>query len=251
MDVNEKIKLLAETMSGYTVIVDTTNGANVRLDKTAMPCILIFIQDTGEYLATNSHYRDSVNIRVAFLNKIPKGFTEDDVKSMRYILKQDMILFYHKLKYDFQFSINNNSVKYELAYDEMDANLIGVVFNDNIKERVGINLACETPDSIGEISSSMSFCQKVSECSVITTINEEILELQENSSIFEEEIFLNVDGSATTNLLFAPVNKSINVYNGSGMRLTNTIDYTISGNIITWKYTFESTTIVVNYKKPI
>lgn len=179
MDINAKIKLIAETMSGYTVLVDSSNGANVQLSKIQMPCILIFIQDAGEVLSANSHYRDSVNIRVAFLNKIPKGFKESDVETMRYALKQDMVILYHKLKFDFQFKINNETVRYEIVYDEFDDNLIGVVFNDNIKERVGLNLACDVPDSHGELPSSPSFCQKVSECSSIITINELIEGLQE------------------------------------------------------------------------
>jgi hypothetical protein len=142
MDINAKIKLIAETMTGYSVVVDTSNGANVELSKITMPCILVFIQETGEFVSNNSHYRDSVNIRVAVLSKMPKGFKESDVETMRYELKQDMISLYHKLKFDFQFKINGDSLRYEIVYDEFDDNLLGVVFNDNIKERVGINLQC-------------------------------------------------------------------------------------------------------------
>lgn len=179
MDINAKIKLIADTMSGYTVLVDSSNGANVQLSKIQMPCILIFIQDTGEVLSANSHYRDSVNIRVAFLNKIPKGFKESDVETMRYELKQDMFILFHKLKFDFQFKTNTESLRYEIVYDEFDDNLIGVVFNDNIKERVGLNLSCDVPDSHGELPSSPSFCQKVSECPSIVSINELIEGLQD------------------------------------------------------------------------
>lgn len=179
MDINAKIKLIAETMTGYSVVVDTSNGANVELSKITMPCILVFIQETGEFASNNSHYRDSVNIRVAFLNKMPKGFKESDVEAMRYALKQDMVILYHKLKFDFQFKINNETVRYEIVYDEFDDNLLGVVFNDNIKERVGLNLACDVPDSHGELPSSPSFCQKVSECSSIVSINELIEGLQD------------------------------------------------------------------------
>lgn len=46
MDINAKIKLIAETMTGYSVVVDTSNGANVELSKITMPCILVFIQET-------------------------------------------------------------------------------------------------------------------------------------------------------------------------------------------------------------
>lgn len=179
MDINAKIKLIAETMTGYSVVVDTSNGANVELSKITMPCILVFIQETGEFASNNSHYRDSVNIRVAFLNKMPKGFKESDVETMRYELKQDMVILYHKLKFDFQFKINNETVRYEIVYDEFDDNLLGVVFNDNIKERVGLNLACDVPDSHGELPSSPSFCQKVSECSSIISINEMLDSLQQ------------------------------------------------------------------------
>lgn len=180
MDINEKIKLIAETITGYSVIVDTDNGANVEIAKTPMPCILIFIQETGEFDTKNSHYRDSVNIRIAFLNLMPKGFKESDVETNRYALKQDMVLLYHKLKYDFQFKTNVDKVKYEIVYDEYDDNLIGVVFSDNVSERVGRNLACETVDSIGTVPTEISFCDRVSECGTIISIQEllESLETQ-------------------------------------------------------------------------
>lgn len=142
MDVNAKLKLIAETMSGYTVIVDTSNGANVNLDKITMPCILIFVQESGEYNAANSHYRDSVNIRISLLNKMPKGFIESDVDVKRSTLKNDMITLHYMLKNNFQFKVNTELLKYDIVYDDFDANLIGVTFGDNVKERVGVNLYC-------------------------------------------------------------------------------------------------------------
>ena len=178
MNINAKIKLIADTITGYSVLVDSSNGANVELDKLDMPAIVVFIQDNGEYLGTNSHYRDSVNIRIALFNLIPNGFKESDVETLRYNLKQDMVLLYHRLKFDFQFKINSDVLKYETVYDEMDANLIGVVFSDSIKERVGINYSCETPDSIGVNPSAQSFCERVSECSTIISLGDLIEDLQ-------------------------------------------------------------------------
>ncbi len=62
-----------------------------------------------------------------------------------------------------------------------------------------------------------------------------------------EEIFNNVDGSTTKTLSQTPT-FIFGVYNGSGQRLTNTVDYTISGATITFLYTFESTNIIVNFE---
>ena len=109
MNINSKIKLIVETFTGYSVLVDTDNGANLQLSKIVMPCILIFIQESGSYAATNSHYRDSVNFKIVFLNKIPKGFKESDVESMRHDLKSDAVLLYHRLKFDFEFHLQYNS----------------------------------------------------------------------------------------------------------------------------------------------
>lgn len=62
-----------------------------------------------------------------------------------------------------------------------------------------------------------------------------------------EEIFNNVDGSTTKTLSHTPT-FIFGIYNGSGQRLTNTVDYTISGAVITFLYTFESTNIIVNFE---
>lgn len=178
MNINSKIKLLAETFTGYSVLVDSSNGANVELSKVQMPCILVFIQENGEYLSTNSHYRDSVNIKIAVLNKIKKGFTDSDVDTMRHDLKNDAVLLYHRLKFDFEFKVNSDAIKYEIVYDEFDDNLIGITFSDTIKERVGINLACEVIESVGSTPNSIDFCQRVSECSSIVSINSLLEDLQ-------------------------------------------------------------------------
>lgn len=129
-------------MTGYSVIVDTSNGANVELDKTVMPAILIQIQKSGKINANNSHYRDSAPVRIILYNKIPKGFKNSDVDPITNTLKSDLIVLCHKIRYNFDFKINTNEINYEIGYDENDANLLGIVVNDTVTERVGINLAC-------------------------------------------------------------------------------------------------------------
>lgn len=69
-----------------------------------------------------------------------------------------------------------------------------------------------------------------------------------SSSTKIEELFTNIDGSATTSLAHTPLSSSLLLFNGSGQRLTNTIDYTISGLTITWLFTFQSTNIIANYE---
>lgn len=43
-------------------------------------------------------------------------------------------------------------------------------------------------------------------------------------------------------------NAIVGVFNGSGQHLTNTVDYTRSGSVITFLYTFEATNIIVTYQ---
>lgn len=62
-----------------------------------------------------------------------------------------------------------------------------------------------------------------------------------------EEIITSVDGSLPTILAHTPISGTLNIYM-NGQRLTNTIDFDILADTITWKYTFESTTVVANYK---
>lgn len=146
MSFYDKIKNIAETITGYNVLVDTSNGANVEFDNITMPCILILIQQSGSYNTANSHYRDSANLRIFLFNKIVQDFNNEDVDAIKEQLKQDLILLHHRIRYNYDFKINTTSLNYEIVYDEMDANLFGVVINDTITERVGTNLACtETP----------------------------------------------------------------------------------------------------------
>jgi len=129
-------------MSGYNVIVDTSNGANVEFDRLEMPAILILIQQSGTYNTANSHYRDSSNVRIVIFNKIPQGFKSTDIDTIKETLKEDLVRLHHKIRYNFDFKINSINLNYDLVYDEYDANLFGVVMNDVITERVGLNLAC-------------------------------------------------------------------------------------------------------------
>lgn len=176
----EKLKSIAETMTGYAVIVDSNNGANVDLDKTVMPCILIVIQQNGSYETTNRHYRDNANVRINLLDKIPQDFNDSDSDPKKESLKHDLVLLYDKIKYNFEFKINGASITYDIFYDNFDANLIGAGFSDTITERIGINLACEDIEPEVPVTPSDSFCQKVSSCPVIIQIQEDIEELQNN-----------------------------------------------------------------------
>jgi hypothetical protein len=142
MSFYDKIKTIAETMNGYNVIVDTSNGANVEFDKLEMPSILILIQQSGNYNTANSHYRDSSNVRIIIFNKIPQDFKNTDIDTIKESLKEDLVKLHHKIRYNFDFKINSTTLNYDLVYDEYDANLIGVVMNDTIIEIIGLNLAC-------------------------------------------------------------------------------------------------------------
>jgi len=142
MSFYNKIKTIAETMTNYTVIVDTSNGANIEFDNMVFPSILILIQQEGTYNTANSHYRDSANVKIVLFNKIPQDFNNSDVDTIKDSLKDDLIRLQHKIRYNFDFKINAIDLKYSIVYDEYDANLIGVVMNDVITERVGLNLAC-------------------------------------------------------------------------------------------------------------
>ena len=142
MSFYSKIKAIAETMTGYTVTIDTSNGANIDFDNMVFPCIFISIQQSGTYNTNNSHYRDSANVRISTLNKIPQDFNSADIDTIKETLKTDLVTLQHKIRYNFDFKINATDLKYDLVYDEYDTNLLGVVINDTITERVGLNLAC-------------------------------------------------------------------------------------------------------------
>jgi len=142
MSTYAKIKAIAETMTGYDVIVDSSNGANVDFDNITFPCILILIQQSGTYNTNNSHYRDSPNIRVHLFNKITQDATNDEIGPIKEVLKTDLVTLHHKLRYNFDFKINTTELNYRVSYNEYDANLLGLIFDDKVTERVGINLAC-------------------------------------------------------------------------------------------------------------
>jgi hypothetical protein len=179
MSFYDKIKTIASTMSGYNVIVDTSNGANVEFDRLEMPAILILIQQSGTYNTANSHYRDSSNVRIIIFNKIPQDFKSTDIDTIKETLKEDLVRLHHKIRYNFDFKINSINLNYDLVYDEYDANLIGVVMNDTISERVGLNLACEDSGGGGVGPSPSTFCELISECGTIITMQELIESLQE------------------------------------------------------------------------
>ncbi len=143
MSFYSKIKTIAQTMTDYNVIVDTTNGANVQFDTLEMPAILILVQQSGSINTNHAHYRDAANVRIILFNKIPQDFKDTDTDSIKDTLKNDLISLYHKIRFNFDFKVNTSELKYNIVYDEYDANLIGFVIDDTISERVGINLACD------------------------------------------------------------------------------------------------------------
>lgn len=151
MSFYSKIKTIAETMIDYTVIVDTSNGANVDFDSLEFPCILILIQQAGKFNTSNSHYRDSSKVKISLLDKIPQDFDFNDTDTIKEDLKADLIELYHKIRFNFDFSINTDSLDYNVVYDDSDANLLGLIIEDTITERVGFNLACNSVPQPQEI----------------------------------------------------------------------------------------------------
>lgn len=179
MSIYNNIKAIAETVTGYSVTIDTSNGANIETDNLSFPAIVIILQQAGSYNVQNSHYRDSVRARIVLFNKTTQDFTHDEVDPIKEQLKSDMVVLYHRLKNYFDFSINSTSLSYEIAYDETDANLVGVFFSDTISQVNGLNLSCDDVAGIPTPQSFPTFCEKVSSCAIIQQMLTDIEALQQ------------------------------------------------------------------------
>lgn len=144
MSFYDKIKTIAETMTNYSVVVDSANGANIDFDTLPFPAILIVIQQAGKYNTSNSHYRDSSKVRISVLNKITQGAKSEEIEPIKTALKADLIELYHKIRFNFDFKTIANALDYNVVYDDSDANLLGIIIEDTLTERIGYNLACNT-----------------------------------------------------------------------------------------------------------
>lgn len=136
MRVDEKVKTIAEGM-GLTFVFNDWTRANLTLDHSCLPACVYLLPVSGTLENKNGNFRDYPNAMIAFLDRAELDFdgqsNEPTVERMKELAKQ----FVASVNRSGMFSPLPASIPYSVVYDQLDANVTGVVINIQLKELQG------------------------------------------------------------------------------------------------------------------
>lgn len=137
MTVQEKLQQVAELL-GVSFVFEDWTLANVEIDNKPLPAVVYVLPASGELNFKNGNIRDNQNGMLAFLDKTSLDSNGQDndcvvdrMKSlaMRYIVKLNETGYFEPL---------GGVMKYQVAYNKLNAVTSGIVFEVALKEVIGI-----------------------------------------------------------------------------------------------------------------
>ena len=137
MTVQAKLKQVAESLGVPFVFEDWTQ-ANVEIDRILLPAVVYVLPASGELDFKNGNIRDNQNGMLAFLDKVElngNGLDNDCVVDR---MKSLAMRFIVKLNETGNFEPLGGVMKYQVAYNKLNAVTSGIVFEVVLKEITGI-----------------------------------------------------------------------------------------------------------------
>lgn len=141
MSIEDKIREVAENgWPGYGFVLEDWNGVDRAVDKTELPAIICFLVESGELDFTNGYCKDSENVILAFIDKVPRDADGDDNKTAFERMKATMKRFIAALMATHYFAPITERIVYNSLYEVLASNVTGVWCSLTLKEAKGICL---------------------------------------------------------------------------------------------------------------
>lgn len=137
MTVQDKLKQVAESL-GVSFVFEDWTQANVEIDNKPLPAVVYVLPASGELDFKNGNIRDNQNGMLAFLDKVELNGNGQDNDSVVDRMKSLAMRFIVKLNETGYFEPLGGVMKYQVAYNKLNAVTSGIVFEVTLKEITGI-----------------------------------------------------------------------------------------------------------------
>lgn len=139
MTFKDKIQSVVDSMTGHPAFLGGDwFKINIQADSAQLPAVVWINPLSGnmDFVATNA--TDTPNCIIAFMDKVILDANTEDAEAVTDAMKLMMVEFVARLNESPYFHGIKN-LYYEISYDRLDANVIGVIMEAKVKERSGVN----------------------------------------------------------------------------------------------------------------
>lgn len=141
MSIEDKIRETAEKgWPEYGFVLEDWAGVDRAVDKTDLPAIVCFLVESGELDFSKGWVKDSENVILAFVDKVPRDADGDENKTTYEAMKDVMMSFIAALTKSGYFEPIQERVTYNTLYEVLASNVSGVWCNITLKEKKGFCL---------------------------------------------------------------------------------------------------------------
>ena len=139
MSIEDKIREVAQKgWPSHGFVLEDWEGVDRAVDKTDLPAIVCFLVEDGTLEFKNGRCKDSEDLILAFIDKVPRDADGDEHKSVFLSMKglaKDFIAALSKCGY---FEPINQRITYHSLYEVLASNVSGLWCRITLKELQGV-----------------------------------------------------------------------------------------------------------------
>ena len=140
MSIQSKVKIIVDQLTGTPAYIGGSwYKLNQEVEKATLPVVMYISPVTGRFFGQGMQLLDSPRCMIAFMDKVTFVSNFDDENEVTDRMKLMCAEFIAKCNASGMFD-QIKDVNYEMFYDKLDVNLIGIVLDVNLKEKQGVNI---------------------------------------------------------------------------------------------------------------
>lgn len=139
MNIDVKIKEIVESeLPGFSYVFENWYDADTALDRTALPAVICVLPVSGTLELHNGRSRDTENLQIAFVDKVPRNANGEDNAATYNNMKDAAVRFLRGVQKSSYFAPLAGRLSYRVICEKMSSMVTGVCLELELKELAGV-----------------------------------------------------------------------------------------------------------------
>lgn len=138
MNIDAKIReIVASELPGFSYVFENWYDADTAVDRMALPAIICVLPVSGTLELRNGRSRDSENLQIAFVDKVPRNANGEDNAAVYNNMKDAAVRFLRGVQKSGYFAPLPDSISYRVICERLSSIVTGVCLELELEELSG------------------------------------------------------------------------------------------------------------------
>ena len=138
MNIDVKIReIVASELPGFSYVFENWYDADTAVDRMVLPAVICVLPVSGTLELRNGRSRDSENLQIAFVDKVPRNANGEDNAATYNNMKDVAVRFLRGVQKSGYFAPLPNSISYRVICERLSSIVTGVCLELELEELSG------------------------------------------------------------------------------------------------------------------